>query len=91
MASLSESIVSVVELVEAQATDIRQSFTASADALLIKCVVAVLAVVGFVFLLLGANLFFAKFLGDINGYFATSGLAFLISFILYKVAKCKAK
>lgn len=91
MASISEFIVSVVELIDAQATDIRQGFAASADAFLIKCVVAILAVVGFVFFLFGLHLLFIKFFGEMGGYFATSGVAFIISFVLYRVAKCKAK
>ena len=51
--SISEFLISVVELVEAQADDIRASFVKSAGSIIALCVVAIIAVVGFIFLLLG--------------------------------------
>ena len=56
--SISEFLISVVELVEAQADDIKASFVKSAGNIIALCVVSIIAVVGFIFLLLGLNLAF---------------------------------
>lgn len=89
--SISEFLISAVELVEAQADDIKASFVKSAGSIIALCVVAIIAVVGFIFLLLGLNLAFQMWVGKLGAYFLTSGAAFLLSFIIYMVYLWKTK
>ncbi len=89
--SISEFLISVVELVEAQVDDIKASFVKSAGNIIALCIVAIIAVVGFIFLLLGLNLAFQTWVGKLGAYFLTSGVAFLLSFIIYMVYLWKTK
>ena len=89
--SISEFLISVVELVEAQADDIKASFVKSTGNIIALCVVAIIAVVGFIFLLLGLNLVFQIWVGKLGAYFLTSGVAFLLSFVIYMVYLWKTK
>ena len=91
MASVSEFIVSVVELVEAQADDIRRSFFESANGFLILVVAHILAIIGFLFFLIGLNIFLVNTFNDVVGYLATAFIAFVSAFIFYRVALWKAK
>lgn len=91
MAGISEFIVSVVELVDAQASDIRRSFLKSANSILLNIITGVICIIGLVFFLLGLHVLLEKTIGEIWAYFACSIAAFLCSIIVYKVLSCKAK
>lgn len=91
MAGISEFIVSVVELVDAQASDIRRSFLKSANSVLLNIITGIICIIGLVFFLLGLHAFLEKTIGEIWAYFACSIAAFLCSIIVYKVLSCKAK
>ncbi|MDO5045353.1 hypothetical protein [Campylobacter sp.] len=91
MASISEFLVSVVELVEAQADDIRRSFFQSADSFLILVVAHILAIIGFVFFLIGLNTLLVSLLNEVAGYLITAFIAFVSAFIFYRVALWKTK
>lgn len=91
MANISEFIVSVVELVEAQADDIRRSFFRSADGFLLTVTATILAIIGFIFFLIGLNFLLVSILGEIGAYFVTSFVAFVSAFIVYKVASWKVR
>ena len=91
MAGISEFIVSVVELVDAQASDIRRSFLKSANSVLLNIIMGVICIIGLVFFLLGLHALLEKTIGEIWAYFACSIVAFLCSIIVYKVLSCKVK
>ena len=93
MAGISEFIVSVVELVDAQASDIRRPFfrSKSANSVLLNIITGVICIIGLVFFLLGLHALLEKTIGEIWAYFACSIAAFLCSIIMYKVLSCKAK
>ena len=91
MAGISEFIVSVVELLDAQADDIRCSFLRSANSVLLNTITSVICIIGLVFFLLGLHTLLEKTIGEIWAYFACSIAAFLCSIIVYKVLSCKAK
>ena len=87
MAGISEFIVSVVELVDAQASDIRRSFLKSANSVFLNIITGIICIIG----LLGLHALLEKTIGEIWAYFACSIAAFLCSIIAYKVLSCKAK
>jgi len=89
MAGISEFIVSVVELVDAQAEDIRSSFLKSANSVVLNIIVGVICILGLVFFLLGLHTLLEKTIGEIWAYFACSAVAFLSSIIVYKVFRAK--
>ncbi len=89
MAGISEFIVSVVELVDAQAEDIRSSFLKSANSVVLNIIVGVICILGLVFFLLGLHTLLEKTIGEIWSYFACSAVAFLSSVIVYKVFRAK--
>lgn len=89
--SISEFIISAVELVEAQADDIIKSFEKSAIGVLSIGVVAAITIVGFIFLLLGINMLFELWVGKPGAYFLTSLVSFIIAFAVYGVVSWKAK
>ena len=90
--TLSEFVISAVELVEAQANDIRTSFVKSAASIITLVVVAAIAIAGFIFLLLGINMAFELWVKNKMGaYFLTSGSAFILAFIVYKVSLWKTR
>ena len=89
MAGISEFIVSVVELVDAQASDIRRSFLKSANSVLLNIITGVICIIGLVFFLLGLYVLLEKTIGEIWAYFACSIAAFLSSIIVYKVFRAK--
>ena len=60
MAGISEFIVSVVELVDAQADDIRCSFLRSANSVLLNTITSVICIIGLVFFLLGLHTLLEK-------------------------------
>ncbi len=91
MAGISEFIVSVVELVDAQASDIRRSFLKSANSVLLNIITGIICIIGLVFFLLGLHALLEKTIGEIWAYFACSIVAFLCSIIVYKALSCKAK
>lgn len=91
MASISEFIISVVELIEAQTEEVRRSFFGSANGFLINVVVAALVVVGFVFLLSGLFALLSHFFGAIVAYFGTAMCAFVLAFLCYKVGQWKTR
>ncbi|MFL1705479.1 MULTISPECIES: hypothetical protein [unclassified Campylobacter] len=91
MANISEFLVSVVELVEAQADDIRHSFFKSADSFLILVVAHILAIIGFVFFLIGLNILLVSMFNEVAAYLTTACIAFISAFIFYRVALWKTK
>ncbi|WP_169975640.1 MULTISPECIES: hypothetical protein [unclassified Campylobacter] len=91
MANISEFIVSIVELVEAQADDIRHSFFKSASGFLLTVTATVLAIIGFIFFLVGLNILLVSMIGEVAAYLSTSFVAFIAAFIIYKVASWKAR
>ena len=91
MAGISEFIVSVVELVDAQASDIRRSFLKSANSVLLNIITGVICIIGLVFFLLGLHALLEKTIGEIWACFACSIVAFLCSIVVYKALSCKAK
>ena len=89
MAGISEFIVSVVELVDAQASDIRRSFLKSTNSVLLNIITGIICIIGLVFFLLGLHALLEKTIGEIWAYFACSAVAFLSSIIVYKVFRAK--
>lgn len=83
--SISEYIISVVELVEAQANDIRKSFEKSAGRILSLSIVVSMMILGLIFLILGLYALFKIWVGEVGAYFLTSLVSFLISFIIYGI------
>lgn len=89
--SISEFIISIVELVDAQMDDMRISFHKSAEGvgLLLLCVLVQL--VAFVFALIGVRLLLSLFVGEIVSYFIAAVLSLLIALFIAKVASWKSK
>ncbi|QOQ88131.1 hypothetical protein IMC76_03210 [Campylobacter corcagiensis] len=89
--SLSEFFISAVELVEAEAYNIKDSFVKSANGIVFMIVVAALAIVGSVFLFIGVFLLLELWTGKILAYFLTAGIIFTVVLILYGVSLAKHK
>lgn len=89
--SLSEFFISAVELVEAQAYNIKDSFVKSAGEIVFMFVIAALAIIGAVFLFIGVFLLLELWSGKILAYFLTAGMVFTIVLILYGVSVAKRK
>lgn len=84
--TLSEFIISVVELVEAQFEEMRASLHKSAWSLAYILVSSLLALFGFLLLLWGVKLILEKYVGEVGAYFVLSVLTLILSFIVAKVA-----
>lgn len=89
--SLSEFFISAVELVEAEACNIKDSFVKSANGIVFMIVVAALAIIGSVFLFIGVFLLLELWTGKILAYFLTAGIIFTAVLILYGVSLAKHK
>jgi len=89
--TLSEFIISVVELVEAQFEEMRLSLHKSAWSLAYILVSSLLVLFGFLLFLWGIKLILEQYVGEVGSYFILSALTFLLAFILAKVAKWVAK
>lgn len=84
--TLSEFIISVVELVEAQFEEMRASLHKSAWSVAYILVSSLLALFGFLLALWGVKLILEKYFGEVGSYFVLSILALILSFIVAKVA-----
>ncbi|ASM36128.1 hypothetical protein [Campylobacter sputorum] len=91
MASISEFIISFCELVEAQTDEIRYSFEKSAKNIIVYVFLALLSLIGFIFLIIGIDLLLQPFVGMVYSKFITAIISFAFTFILYKVLICKHK
>jgi hypothetical protein len=89
--TLSEFIISVVELVEAQFEEMRRSLHKSAWSVAYILISSLLALFGFLLSLWGIKLILEQYIGVVGSYFALSALTFLLAFIVAKVAKWIAK
>jgi uncharacterized membrane protein YcjF (UPF0283 family) len=89
--TLSEFIISVVELVEAQFEEMRRSLHKSAWSVAYILISSLLALFGFLLSLWGIKLILEQYIGEVGSYFALSALTFLLAFIVAKVAKWIAK
>ncbi|MDG4812393.1 hypothetical protein P8629_05185 [Hydrogenovibrio sp. 3SP14C1] len=89
--TLSEFIISVVELLEAQFEEMRLSLHKSAWSLAYILISSLLVVFGFLFSLWGVKLALEEYIGDVGSYFVVSVLTFILSFIVAKVAAWVAK
>ena len=89
MAGISEFIVSVVELVEAQADEIRCTFLKSANTDLLNTITSKICNIGLEFFLLGLHTLLEKTIGEIWAYFSCAIAAFLCSAVVYKVFRAK--
>ena len=82
MAGISEFIVSVVELVDAQASDIRRSFLKSANSVLLNIITGIICIIGLVF-------FCTRFLKKLSGKFGRILLALLqLFYALLSYIRC---
>lgn len=84
--TLSEFIISVVELVEAQFEEMRASLHRSAWSLVYILISSLLVVFGLLFSLWGIKLVLENYIGEVGSYFVLSLLTFILSFIVAKVA-----
>lgn len=89
--TLSEFIISVVELVEAQFEEMRVSLHKSAWSMAFVLVSSLLLLIGFLFSLWGMKLILETYVGEIGSYFVLSVLTLILSFLVAKVATWVAK
>lgn len=87
--SLSEFFISAVELVEAEAYNIKDTFVKGASDIVFLVVVAALSIIGFVFLFKGVFLLLTIWKGEIVANFLTAGIVFVLVLILYGVSRAK--
>lgn len=89
--SLSEFFISAVELVEAEAESIKDSFVKSAGDVIFTAVIAVLFIAGCIFAFIGIRMLFEIWVGEVGSYFLTSVIVFLLCGALYGVSFAKRK
>lgn len=89
--TLSDFIISVVELIEAQIDEIKISFENSAKGLILLFVSALLLFTGIIFLLLGIKVAIEFYLGEVFAYILTAFITLFTSFIIMKVASWKTQ
>ncbi|MFP4331883.1 MAG: hypothetical protein ACLFQJ_01155 [Campylobacterales bacterium] len=89
--TISEFIISVVELVEAQVDEIRYSMHKSAEGLIFLLVSALLIFTAIVFALIGIRLLFVSIVGEVFSYFIVSAGTVLVALFFMKVASWKVK
>lgn len=89
--TISEFIISLLELVEAQVHEIRESLHRSAWGLGFILVASLLLFVAFVFILWGVRLLIEPLAGEIGSYFLTALLCLILVAILAKAASWQVK
>ncbi|RXJ80179.1 hypothetical protein [Arcobacter sp. F2176] len=87
--TISEFIISVIELIEAQVREIESSFVSSAKGLIIKLFSLSLLVLASVFFFLGIKVWIESYLGEIFAYLITSFIILVLALIVSKVASWK--
>lgn len=87
--TISEFIISVIELIEAQIKEIESSFVNSAKGLLIKLFSLSLLVMASIFFFLGIKVWIESYLGEIFAYFITAFIILILALIVSKVASWK--
>ncbi|RXJ83329.1 hypothetical protein [Arcobacter sp. CECT 8985] len=87
--TISEFIISVVELIEAQIKEVESSFVNSAKGLLIKLFSLSLLVMASIFFFLGIKVWIESYLGEIFAYFITAFVILILALIVSKVASWK--
>lgn len=87
--TISEFIISVVELIEAQIKEVESSFVNSAKGLLIKLFSLSLLIMASIFFFLGIKVWIESYLGEIFAYFITAFVILILALIVSKVASWK--
>lgn len=87
--TVSEFIISVVELIEAQIKEVESSLVSSAKGLIIKLFALSLLVLASVFFFIGIKIWIESYLGEIFAYFITALIIFILALIVSKVASWK--
>ncbi|NVJ53910.1 MAG: hypothetical protein HWD90_09435 [Campylobacteraceae bacterium] len=87
--TISEFIISVVELVEAQIKEVESSLVNSAKGLLIKLFALSLLVLASIFFFIGIKIWIESYLGEILAYFITALIILILALIVSKVASWK--
>lgn len=89
--TLSEFIISVVELVEAQFDEMRYKIHCSAKSVFAMMLTTLLIFVALVFCLLGIRVWVEFYYGEIASYFITAFITLIITLFVAKVASWKNK
>jgi len=87
--TVSEFIISVVELIEAQIKEVESSLVSRAKSLIIKLFALSLLVLASVFFFIGIKIWIESYLGEIFAYFITALIIFILALIVSKVASWK--
>ena len=87
--TVSEFIISVVELIEAQIKEVESSLVSSAKGLIIKLFALSLLVLSSVFFFIGIKIWIESYLGEVFAYFITALIIFILALIVSKVASWK--
>ncbi len=87
--TISEFIISVVELIEAQIKEVESSLVSSAKGLIIKLFALSLLVLSSIFFFIGIKIWIESYLGEIFAYFITALIIFILALIVSKVASWK--
>ncbi|MGB5917552.1 hypothetical protein [Arcobacter sp.] len=87
--TISEFIISVIELIEAQIKEVESSFVSSAKGLMIKLFSLSLLVLASVFFFIGIKVWIESYLGEIFAYFITALIVFILALLVSKVASWK--
>ena len=83
--TISEFIISIVELLEAQVKEIESSFLITVKNLIIKMFILSLFVIATIFFFLGIKIWIEGYLGEILAYFITSFLICILALLISKV------
>lgn len=89
--TISEFIISAVELIEAQVDEIRYSMHKSAEGLIFLLISALLIFTAVVFGLIGVRLLLVPVVGEVFSYFIVSVGTILVALFFMKVASWKVK
>lgn len=89
--SLSEFIIAISELIDAQFEDMRNSLHKSMQSATLTMLASLTALVGLVFALIGANMLLSLYFGKIAAYFLTALIAFLVTLMLLLLASKKVR
>lgn len=89
--TISEFIISIVELADAQVDEIRLSLHKSAEGIGLLFLSVLLLLVAFIFALIGTRLLLLLLVGEIVSYFTVAVLSLLIALFIAKVASWKSK
>ncbi|MFK2822971.1 hypothetical protein [Arcobacter sp. YIC-80] len=89
--TISEFIISVVELIEAQVEEIKLSFSETLKGLILFFLAVLIFFTTIIFLLLGIKASIAIYWGEIPAYFLTALITMIIGLIILKVSAWKIK